>query len=194
MRTEPDPLPPARRTLPAMLERQAALFGDKPLLSIAGRQWVHADARAAAASRAGALAAAGVERGDRVALMSGNRLEVLETLGGCGWLGAAMVPINTASMAPQIEYFLADSAARLLVIESAFLDRLAGVDLARTALRTVWVTGEGEIALEGVEVKAWPADGEAIAAAEVQPGDTLAILYTSGTTGPAKGVDRKSVV
>ncbi|KAF1070585.1 ATP-dependent acyl-CoA ligase [Variovorax sp.] len=188
MKTEPHALPPARRTLPAMLERQAALFGDRPLLAIAGRQWVHADARTAAASRAGALAAAGVERGDRVALMSGNRLEVLETLGGCGWLGVAMVPINTASMAPQIEYFLADSAARLLVIESAFLDRLAGVDLARTALRTVWVIGEGEIALEGVAVKAWPAEGEAIAAAEVQPGDTLAILYTSGTTGPAKGV------
>eukprot|EP01032_Pedospumella_encystans_P020728 gene20727-23542_t len=80
---------------------------------------------------ADALAAAGVERGDRVALMSGNRLEVLETLSGCGWLGAAMVPINTASMAPQIEYFLADSAARLLVIESAFLDRLAGVGRQR---------------------------------------------------------------
>ncbi|WP_281078614.1 hypothetical protein [Variovorax paradoxus] len=38
MKTEP----PARRTLPAMLERQAALFGDRPLLAIAGRQWVHA--------------------------------------------------------------------------------------------------------------------------------------------------------
>ncbi len=47
MKTEPHALPPARRTLPAMLERQAAVFGYSARCSrIAGAQWVHADAAA----------------------------------------------------------------------------------------------------------------------------------------------------
>ena len=42
--------------------------------------------------------------------MCSNRVEFLEVLLGCGWIGAVAVPINTASMGPQIEYFLATAA------------------------------------------------------------------------------------
>lgn len=198
MTTEPRRVPPAGRTLPAMLRRQAELFGGKPLLrmpGIEGSGWTHADAAKAAALRAGALAAAGIAGGERIALMCGNRIEFIESFLGAGWLGAAIVPINTASMGPQIEYFLANSEAALLVIESGFMERMAGVDLSRTALREVWVVGEGgDMAVRprcratGIKVRPYPAAAEAIEPAPVQPGDPLAILYTSGTTGPAKGV------
>ena len=80
MTTEPRRLPAAQRTLPAMLQRQAAEFVQRPLLQVAGRSWTHAEAAAAAAIRAGALAQCGVARGDRVALMSGNRIEFLLSL------------------------------------------------------------------------------------------------------------------
>ncbi|MGK6310346.1 ATP-dependent acyl-CoA ligase [Variovorax sp. DT-64] len=183
------PLPPAQRTLPAMLERQAGLFEGRPLLRIAGRSWTHSDARQAAGGRAAALAQAGVQRGDRVALMSGNRIEFLEVFLGCGWLGAAMVPINTASMGPQIEYFLQNSEAKLLVIEAAFVERLLAADLARTLLREIWVLGaDAGDAIPGVRTLPYPAARDALPPAAMQPGDSLAILYTSGTTGPAKGV------
>jgi crotonobetaine/carnitine-CoA ligase len=184
-------LPAAQRTLPAMLQRQSAQFGQHPLLQVAGRSWSHADAASAAATRAAALAQCGVARGDRVALMSGNRIEFLEAFLGAGWLGAVAVPVNTASMGPQLEYFLANSEARLLVIEAGLLERLQTADLARTALQTIWVIGEatgGWQPPEGIRLQPWPAGAEAIAPAAVQPGDPLAILYTSGTTGPAKGV------
>jgi len=191
MTTEPRRLPAAQRTLPAMLQRQAAEFVQRPLLQVAGRSWTHAEAAAAAAIRAGALAQCGVARGDRVALMSGNRIEFLEAFLGAGWLGAVAVPVNTASMGPQLEYFLANSEARLLVIEAGLLERLQTADLARTALQTIWVIGEatgGWQPPEGIRLQPWPAGAEAIAPAAVRPGDPLAILYTSGTTGPAKGV------
>ncbi|ATA56135.1 ATP-dependent acyl-CoA ligase [Variovorax boronicumulans] len=191
MTSDPRAVPPAQRTLPAMLQRQAALFGSRPLLRIAGRQWTHADAADAAATRAGALAQHGVARGDRIAVMCGNRIEFLDTFLGAGWLGASVVPVNTASMGPQIEYFLANSEAKLLVIEAGFLDRLATADLSRTALREVWVVGEAEAPWTpsaGVRVAAYPPGAQALPLATVQPGDPLAILYTSGTTGPAKGV------
>lgn len=195
MTSEPRSVPPAQRTLPAMLQRQSAMFGMRPLLRIAGSRWSHADAAHAAGTRAGALAQAGVERGDRVAVMCGNRIEFLETFLGAGWIGASTVPINTASMGPQIGYFLAHSEAKLLVIEASFLSRLQAADLGRTKLKEIWVVGEaagGEpaawLAPASVRVLAYPSGGAAVAPADVQPGDPLAILYTSGTTGPAKGV------
>jgi len=197
MMNEVRALPPVQRTVPMMLQRQSALFGTRPLLELAGRQWVHGDAAQTAAVRAAALAEAGMQRGDRIAVMLGNRIEFLETFVGSGWLGTVIVPINTASMGPQIEYFLADSQSRLLVIEAGFVERLMTADLSRTALREIWVVGEAStswVQPAGMRVSRY-ADEEqasqahqAIAPAAVQPGDPLAILYTSGTTGPAKGV------
>ena len=195
MTSSPRAVPAAERILPDMLRRQAALFGSRPLLRIAGRRWSHADAAEAAAVRAGVLAQAGVARGDRIAVMCGNRIEFLETFLGAGWLGASTVPVNTASMGPQIGYFLAHGEARLLVIEACFLDRLQTADLARTKLEQIWVIGEtaargGEQwqPAAGLRVRPYPPGGAAVSSAPVQPGDPLAILYTSGTTGPAKGV------
>ncbi len=180
-------LAPAERTLPAMLRRQAEVFGPKPLLKLPGAEWTHRDAAAVAAGRGAALQAAGVQRGDRAALMCGNRTEFLETFLGCGWIGAVSVPVNGAAMGPQIEYLLANSGAKLLVIEAQYLPRLATADLKKTALQALWVVG-GAGTVEGVSCTPWPAAGAAVAAAAVGPGDTLAILYTSGTTGPSKGV------
>lgn len=186
-------LPPPERTVVAMLRRQGARFGAAPLLEIGGALWSHRDAEVAAARRADALRRAGIGQGDRVALMCTNRVELLETFLGCGWLGAVSVPINTASMGPQIAYCLGNSGARLLVIEAQFLARLATAELSRTGLRAVWVV-EDEGAHDraqlaaGVDWLGYPPPGEAVAPAPVSPGDALAILYTSGTTGPAKGV------
>ena len=176
-----DALPPPERTLPAMLRRGTG----HALVAIGDVAWSVRDACTAAAGRGAALRAAGVTRGDRVLLMCSNRIEFLETFLGCGWIGAIAVPVNTAAMGPQLEYFLANSGASLLVIEAQFMPRLASADLSRTALRTVWIVGAAEAASPGVP---WPARGEAIEPEPVQPGDPLAILYTSGTTGPAKGV------
>jgi len=182
-------LAPHERTLPALLRRQAEVFGGRALVTIAGAEWTHADAPRVAAGRGGALRAAGIGRGDRVAVMCSNRVEFLETFLGCGWIGAASVPVNSASMGPQVEYLLANSGARLLVIEHQFLERLATADLSRTALQAIWVVGgAAPEAVGDIACSRWPAAGDPIDAEAVQPGDTLAILYTSGTTGPAKGV------
>ena len=156
------PLAPRERTLPALLGRQAQVHGERPLVAIEGAAWSHRGARDAAARRGAALRAAGVGRGDRVAILCGNRAEHLETFLGCGWIGAVAVPINTASMGPQIGYVLAHSGARLLVAEAALLPRLEAAGLGDDgALAAVLVVG-GEVPASagGVPCAPWPAADE----------------------------------
>jgi crotonobetaine/carnitine-CoA ligase len=66
--------------------------------------------------------------------------------------------------------------------------RLEHADLPRSALRSIWLVGEAPAIELPCAVVPWPAAGEAIEPEAPRPGETLAILYTSGTTGPAKGV------
>ena len=198
--TAVEPLAPAERTLPTMLSRGAARHGERPLLGFGAASWSHDDLPRLARSRAATLREAGVGHGDRVAVMLSNRIELIEVFVACGSIGAAAVPINTASMGPQIGYVLRDSEARLLVIEDGFVARLEHADLGGTSLDAIWVVGDassGEAMTAAVACTAFPdrtdvavdaADDAAPDQAPILPSDTLAILYTSGTTGPAKGV------
>ena len=194
-----EPLPPGERTLPAMLARGAARHGDRPLLGFGAASWSHRDLPRLAAARAATLREAGIVHGDRVAVMLSNRIEMIEVFVACGWIGAAAVPINTASMGPQIGYVVRDSAARMLVIEAGFAARLATAELGGTALEAIWVVGDAmprEAMPGGIPCTAFPPLPDVAATADAQPAreepilpsDSLAILYTSGTTGPAKGV------
>ena len=105
-------LAPMRRTLPAMLVSRAKDVGERPLVTVGASTWTVADACDIAARRGGSLRDAGVRRGDRVAALCGNGPELLELVLGCGWIGAVLVPINTAAMGPQIGYYLRDCAVR----------------------------------------------------------------------------------
>jgi crotonobetaine/carnitine-CoA ligase len=165
-------VPFEQRTLPALLERQAAAYGDRPLVRCGNAELTYTGVRDLAARSAGRLLAAGLSAGERVAMMAENRLELLELILGCAWIGAIAVPINTASRGPQLEHILANSGARLFVVEAALADVFA------RRPEPIW------------SLDALPPLGEPASAAAqaVGPGDIAAILYTSGTTGPSKGV------
>ncbi|PXW54067.1 ATP-dependent acyl-CoA ligase [Chelatococcus asaccharovorans] len=183
---------PPERTVPTLLERQAARFGDRLLFSCGDARWSYADLCAIVARRAKVLQDAGISTGDRVALIAGNSPELIEIVLACGWLGAVSVPINTASRGFQLQHILGNCAARLLIVEAEFLPALATIDLARLPVDTIWVIGAAgdEAAMPAaIQARAFPDRGDvAIAPATVAPGDPFIILYTSGTTGPSKGV------
>lgn len=148
--------------MPALLERQAGTWGPKPLVRTAGAERTYAEMRDAAAAQAGGLAREGVEPGDRVAVMCENRIDVLDLWLGCAWLGAVLVPINTAFRGAQLEHVLAETQPRLVVAEPGLRELVGG--------------------------RAFPARGSPVESHAVAPGDTAAVLFTSGTTGPSKGV------
>ncbi len=187
----PSPLrgiPAAEQTLPALLTRQAERYGDKPLLRMEGLERSFAEVRDAAAATAGALRAAGVGRGDRLALMCDNRIELLDYVLGCSWIGAVAVPLNTALRGEQLAHQLVNSGARILAIDSALVAALGYLERPGT-LEQVWaLDGVPAEPPAGYRVVDPPPAGDAVPAEPVGPGETGAILYTSGTTGVSKGV------
>ncbi len=174
---------PRDRVLATMLRQQAARHGDRPLVRIGERRLTFAEAPELAARSAARLRDGGIRAGDRVALICGNRAEFIEILLGCGWLGAVLVPINVASRGAQLRHMLANSGARLLIVEADLVGSLSHVDLPTLPVETLWL-----IDARG-DPRAMPALGSTTAEpVPLGPGDPFAILYTSGTTGPSKGV------
>ena len=159
-----------QRTLPALLDHQAATFEQRALVRVGNVELSYREVRDLAARSGGRLLGTGIAAGDRVAMMSENRLELLELILGCAWVGAIAVPINTASRGPQLEHILSNCGARLLVHEAAQAELFEGRP------PPVW------------RFEDLPPAGSPAPAADVAPADTAAILYTSGTTGPSKGV------
>ena len=122
--------------------------------------------------------------------MCSNRAEFIESFLGCAWLGAIAVPINVASRGPQLRHILSNSGARLLVIEAELLNALDHVDMnglgARADLadrRPSFDTVRSDCRHQRATACARPS----VRALSI-PRQLLAILYTSGTTGPSKGV------
>ncbi|WP_030263486.1 crotonobetainyl-CoA--carnitine CoA-transferase [Streptomyces violens] len=165
-----------RLTVPGLLETAAGRFGDRVFLRVGGTVRTYAETREAAAAMAGSLAAHGCRRGDRVAALLSNRIELVDLVLGCAWLGAVVVPLNTALRGRSLRHVLDEAAPPFLYAEPELATRA----VAEGYRGRVWVAGSGDVPA--------PDHGEAIAPAPVRPENTAAVLFTSGTTGTARGV------
>jgi crotonobetaine/carnitine-CoA ligase len=182
---------PSARTLPLMLQRQAGRYRERPLFVCDGARWSYAEVADIAARSGGRFSAAGIRKGDRVAILCGNRPEFLDLFLGCGWIGAISVPINVAARGPQLEHMLKTSGARLLVLEREWLPALEFVEFGALNVEAIWVIDPDASTPERhqhVAIRALPALAAPVPAADIKPHDLLTILFTSGTTGPSKGV------
>jgi crotonobetaine/carnitine-CoA ligase len=185
-----DPLPFRNRTVQGALARGTERWSEKPLLRWAGGERSYAETQEAVARAAGTLRAAGVGPGDRILFVSGNRVELLDTFLACGWLGASLVPINTASRGAQLRHMVTSADPLLLVAEQAQIEHLRAVEPEVTRLARVWCLDEPTTGdLYGRPIERMPPPGQPVEPYPVAPDDTLAILYTSGTTGPSKAVE-----
>jgi carnitine-CoA ligase len=181
--------PPSDRILSTILTRQAERYGERVLLVAGETRWSFGQTAAIAAASAQALVDAGIRPGDRVALMCSNRPEFLQVYLGCAWLGAIAVPINTALRGFQLSHIFRNSRPALLVVETQFVDAIESVEAGVELPPRTWIVGAAAGAVDArLSAVPLPALGAAAPAGAVRPGDTVAILYTSGTTGPAKGV------
>lgn len=136
---------------------------------------------------AGALATLGVRHGERVAFLARNRPELAIAEAATLHLGAAGVVLYAASTPATIEHVLRDSEPLLLLVESELAGRLAEV---RHAVPKRLTLGGESNRRGSLATIAAPAGFDFEAAwRAVQPEDLAGLLYTSGTTGLAKGVE-----
>ncbi len=131
---------------------------------------------------AGALAGLGLEPGDRVAVQVAKSPDALALYAACVQRGLVFLPLNTAYTPNELEYFVSNSGARLLVASPDPAPELVQVaEGAGARLETMGADGTGSLC--GLAAGAMvPAD-----AVPRRADDLAAILYTSGTTGRSKG-------
>jgi fatty-acyl-CoA synthase len=146
-----------------------------------------AELRGRVVTLAAAMARRGVEPGDRVAVLMGNRPEFVEVVLAVNRLGAIAVPINFRMTGPEAAYVLEDSGSRLV-----FTDEFAGHIASSAAEQMsdpvpVVVVGatDGEPAESYDELLA--EGGSECPVVDVAETSTALIMYTSGTTGRPKG-------
>lgn len=196
------------RTIPALVERAARDHGDHEAVVDGAHRLTFGDLRTAAREVARALIAAGVRRGDRVALWAPNSHRWIAAALGTAEAGAVLVPVNTRYKGAEARDIVRRSGAVLLLTDDTFLgngylDMLRGEAPADAgwaaaglpALRhAVTLDPDGTRRPHATPWTEFLAAGEAVSPGlaeerrrSVGADDTADILFTSGTTGTPKG-------
>jgi crotonobetaine/carnitine-CoA ligase len=187
--------------LPEVLCRRAADTGaDTFFQMIGGGPVTYAEAYTAACAVGNGLVDLGVERGECVVIMADNSDRALFSWLGIILAGGVEVAINTAYRGNALRHVLENSQASVVFIDAALLPRIIEIADTLDHLRTV-IVYEGVILHEGADAgpevpKGWRVVGYDEVLGDpatppdrpVGPEDLCSIVYTSGTTGPAKGV------
>lgn len=186
------PMPPlSERHFGTVFERALREFPNKVALRDPDHTFTYAQLYAAGLQVAGGLSRLGVKHQEPVLMMLDNHTDFVVLWCGLSLTARVEVPINTAYRAALLAHIINNSGARVLVIEAAYLDRLLEVAPGLSQLDTVVVRGGPSpvVLPANWRVLPWEAlsDGAPDGPAKLRPSDVMAILYTSGTTGPSKG-------
>ncbi|MFP6663155.1 MAG: long-chain-fatty-acid--CoA ligase [Deltaproteobacteria bacterium] len=175
------------------LARASRLYGDKTAIVDGAERFTYAEFHQRANQLSHALRGLGVEKGDRVCMLSPNSHFFLESFYATSQIGAVLVPLNYRLVAEDHEYILNHAGVKVVLVDREYTDT---VDQIRPNLTSVehWVTArqpDHAAAAEG-----WLDWDELICGEpgtlpeppELDENDLLSINYTSGTTARPKGV------
>jgi len=138
---------------------------------------------------ANALLGLGVKKGDKVATLLPNCMELLETYWACAKIGAAVVPLSSLLMAKGIASLLQDSDAVMVITNSAFADTLDSIKNDLPGIRPdLYLLTDGSRTGYRDYKALKEASGDGVPGIEVGEDDIFNIMYSSGTTGMPKGI------
>jgi crotonobetaine/carnitine-CoA ligase len=192
-------LPFEKWSLDTALAARARLSADAPFIRmIDGAPLTFARVRADALALAYALEQEGVQAGDRVVVMGANCLWTLYAWFALNILGAVDVTINTAYRGHTLEHAINTADARLILVEDRLLDVLCESEAAVPGLqRALFYAADGSrsatpaTSFNRVSLALLRSDiqvPQGWRPAGAKPSDLASIIFTSGTSGPAKGV------
>ncbi|MEM7732173.1 MAG: malonyl-CoA synthase [Pseudomonadota bacterium] len=154
-----------------------------PFLILSDGQEISYDAFLRETARvAHVLSDAGLQPGDRLAAQIHKSTQALSLYAACAQTGVVFLPLNTAYTAPELAYFIENSAARMVVCDAAVQELLTPIAHGLAAqVETLNANGGGSL-MDQASGK--PDKFDTVAR---DAGDLAAFLYTSGTTGRSKG-------
>ncbi len=186
-----------------VLSARAETHRDQTFLKFRDGEVTYGDVDAMANRVAQGLIAQGVGRGDHVAVMLPNCADLVYVVFALARLGAVAVPVNTNHRGEMLRHVLASSDSSTLIIDAGYADRLVPLSARLPGLGRVVVRSgvAGAATSSAVPAAATPpllgkeaiplaellSYGDAAPEVDVAFSDLLAIMYTSGTTGPSKG-------
>ncbi|SFJ49275.1 class I adenylate-forming enzyme family protein [Bradyrhizobium sp. Gha] len=181
------------RVLPAFVDRPASLWamiaeaaarnGDGEALVCGNVRLSWRQALEQSAQIATGFRKLGLQRGDRVAILLGNRIEFPLLLFAAAHEGLVTVLLGTRQQKPEIAYVLSDCGAKILIHEAALTERLPDSQDAPDVMHRIAIDSDPAQSRFAVLADNAPAR----APVDVSEEDTAMILYTSGTTGKPKG-------
>jgi len=184
--------PYEKRVLGNLLAESAAAHGDKVFLTTDDAAYTFADTFERSQSLARGLRRFGVQAGTPVIIMLDNSAEFVFSWLAIALLDAICIPVNTAYNGDLLAYVIADSGAQVAITTTKLAK--ACIDLVperRARLAKLVLCGDEDIDAAGFDVARWAdiarTDGPVVAS-QSKPSDICLICYTSGTTGPSKGV------
>lgn len=186
-----------------LLERQATRNGQKPYLIFEGNSWSYVDVEKITRQLAVGLISFGIQPGDHVALLVGNCPETLFLNFALGRIGAVSCPINTAAKGELLAYFLSSSNSCAIILGTDSFSKFEEIESKLPKVQRVLVVQEKQISQESQKLTQPGYQGisnkvinyENLIKSnlnsllpKVGPKDPQAIMFTSGTTGPSKGI------
>lgn len=175
-------------TLRVLLERRAARDPGRTYLVHDGVRLTFGELDSAVNGLASGLAGHGVGAGTRVAAMLDNHPDVVCLLFALAKLGAVHVPVNTRMRGDPLEYLLGHAEPAMIIAESSYIDAVTAA-IADPAVTLVPRAADGDaLSPDIMDFTALRAGPDVPPPGVPSAFDILTVLYTSGTTGPPKGV------
>ena len=167
--------------------RHAERLAAKPALidGLSGRTLTYGEFARAIRSTAAGLSDRGFSAGDVFAIYAPNCIEYAIAFHAVSWLGGVTTTVNPAYTADELEHQLKDSGAIRLLTTPELMAKAAPAAHG-AGIFEIYVVGEAEGAIPFSDVS--KSDGDLPAAIVDAAKDTVALLYSSGTTGLPKGV------
>jgi crotonobetaine/carnitine-CoA ligase len=188
--------PFSKQTLGQILEDKAATCGDNAFLQYQeGKAVTYREVNEIANRIANGLLRFDLEKGDKVAALLPNSLEAAYLWFGVSKAGLIDVPVNLANKGDFLSHIINGSDAKVLIIDRQLIDRLKFIEKELPKLEAVVVwsrtpvpEGLPKLGFHMVEYQELTESSSEAPQIDTEAGDPQMIIFTSGTTGPAKGV------